>query len=187
MAAPTGNPAAVRVGAGRLLIAPLESTEPTTLTGAWHGDWTELGYTDEGSTFTFEATFEDVTVEEELDPILTEQTARVVNLAFAAAELTARNLQIALNGGEITTTSGVTKFEPPGVGEYEHVMIGWESNDGLERWIFRKCLQVGNVEIARRRAPNKATLPMQFRALKPADATVFTAFFDEDYDASTPA
>jgi hypothetical protein len=187
MAAPTGNPAAVRVGAGRLLIAPLESTEPTNLSGSWHADWTELGYTDEGSVFTFDSTYEDVTVEEELDPILTEQTARVVNLSFAAAELTARNLQIALNGGDITTTSGVTTFEPPGVGDYTHVMIGWESNDGLERWIFRKCLQVGNVEIARRRAPNKATLPMQFRALKPADATVFTAIFDADYDPATPA
>lgn len=184
MASPTGNPAAVRVGAGRLLIAPEDSTEPTDLATAWDAAWTELGYTNEGSTFTFEGTFEDVTVEEELDPIYTFQTARRALVSFAAAQLTANNLQTALNGGEITTAAGVVKFEPPGVGDYTHVMLGWESDDGFERWVFRKCIQIGNIEVPRRRAPNKAIIPMQFRAVKPTGAATFVAFFDEDYDES---
>ena len=183
MASPTGNPNAVRVGAGRLLIAPLASTEPVDLTTAWDAAWTEIGYTNEGSTFTFEGDFEDVVVEEELDPIGTYQTARRAMVEFAAAQLTAANLQTALNGGTITAGTGIVTFEPPEVGDYEHTMLGWEAEDGLERWIFRKCVQVGNIAVARRRAPNKATLPMQFRALKPAGETVFAAIIDTDYEA----
>lgn len=183
MASPTGNPAAVRVGAGRLLIAPLGTAVPATLSGAWNVAWTEIGYTNEGSTFTFEGDFEDVNVEEELDPIGTYQTARRAMVEFAAAELTATNLQTALNGGTITSGTGIVTFDPPEVGDFEHTMLGWEAEDNLERWVFRKCLQVGNIGVARRRAPNKATLPMQFRALKPTGAAVFVAIFDTDYAA----
>jgi hypothetical protein len=176
-----GNPTNVRVGPGKLYIAPVGSDEPDDLDGDWHVDWVELGYTDEGSTFTFNNTFEDVTVEEELDPIMTLQTARTVQVSFAAAEMTAANLSIALNGGTIDTALGVVTFEPPSVGEYEHVAIGWEADDGLERWIFRKCVQVGNATISRRGGTNKATIPMDFRAVKPADEAAFTAIIAADY------
>jgi hypothetical protein len=176
-----GNPLAVRVGPGILYIAPLESTEPTDLDTPWDGDWTPLGYTDAGSEFVIDQTFEDVLVAEELDPVLTLQTARTTTVNFALAEITAANMQRALNGGVIDTGVGIVTFEPPGVGEYTHVMIGWEAEDGLERWVFRKCLQVGSVNIARRRAPDKATIPMSFRCSKPAGVAAWIQIHDTDY------
>lgn len=181
---PDGDPLAVRVGPGWLYIAPLESDEPADLTDGWPVAWTPLGYTDEGSNFVFESTFEDVTVAEELDPVAIVQTARTATVNFALAEVTAANLQHAFNGGEITTDEGVVTFEPPDSSETPTlVMLGWESADGLERWVFRRCLQVGSVDIARRRAPDKATLPMSFRCTKPADAATFKFMHDEDYAA----
>jgi len=179
---PNGDPLAVRVGPGWLYIAPIGSTEPDDLTAPWAGAWTPLGYTDEGSNFVFESSFEDVVVAEELDPVAIVQTSRTATVNFALAEVTAANMQRAFNGGEITTATGVVTFEPPDASEAATpVMLGWESADGLERWVFRRAIQVGTVDIARKRAPDKATLPMSFRCTKPAGAATFKFMHDEDY------
>lgn len=182
---PRGTPSNVRVGPGILYIAPIGSTEPTDLDTPWDNDFTQIGYTNEGSNFVFDQTFEDVVVAEELDPILVLQTARNISINFQSAELTAVNMQRALNGGSIQTAAGVVTFTPPGVGEVTYVMLGWEAEDGLERWVFRKCIQAGSVDIPRRRAPDKAVLPMSFRALKPDSATSFVFLHDSDFDAAT--
>lgn len=179
---PNGDPLAVRVGPGWLYIAPLASTEPADLTAVWPVAWTPLGYTDEGSNFVFESSFEDVVVAEELDPIEIVQTARTATVNFALAEVTAANMQRAFNGGDIVTAAGVVSFEPPDSSEVPTpVMLGWESADGLERWVFRRTIQVGTVDIARKRAPDKATLPMSFRCTKPAGAATFKFMHAEDY------
>lgn len=177
-----GTPGNVRVGPGWLYIAPLESDEPDDLVGDWPVAWVPLGYTDEGPEFAANQTFENVMVAEELDPVAVFQTVREMRVSFAAAEITARNLQIAMNGGDIATAGGVVTFEPPPVGDYTHVMLGWEATDGRERWVFRKCLQTGNVAIPRRRAPDKAVIPMEFLALLPAaDTAAWKAILDTDY------
>ena len=184
-----GDPLAVRVGPGVLYIAAIGSTEPTDLSSAWDQAWTELGYTDQGSNFVFEQTFEDVLVAEELEPIATLQTARQININFALAEMTAANMQRALNGGTVSVNGSVTSFEPPAAGDYTRVMLGWEADDGFERWVFRNCIQVGSLDIPRRRAPEKSVLPMSFRANTPANddhgnaVKPFIAFFDTDYES----
>lgn len=186
MAGPVGNPLAIRVGPGRLLIAAIGSTEPTDLATAWAGAWVELGYTDAGSTFTFEGTFEDVPVAEEFVPILVLETARNINITVAAAENTARNLQIAFNGGTIDTApTGFVTFEPPDAGQYTPVMVGWEADDGLERYLFRKCINTGSVAQARQKAPNKSTIPLTFRGLIPdSGAKPFKAFISDTIGAT---
>lgn len=182
MAGPTGNAASVRVGPGRLLIAALGSTEPTDLATAWDAAFVEIGYTDAGSTFTFEGTFEDVEVAEEYVPIDVLETARNISIEFAAAEVTALNLQRAFNGGTITSETGFVTFEPPDAGVATHVMLGWESDEtpALERWLFRDVVNTGSVAIARQKAPAKATIPMTFRALIPSSgAKPFKVFSDD--------
>ena len=151
------NPNKVKVGAGTLYIGPIGTAEPNDLTTPWatvDADWEAIGYTEEGHSFSRQPTFEPIEVAEEYIPIRYEQTGEEAVLAFAAAEMTVYNLERAFNGGTITTLSGtVVEYEPPEVGDFTRAMLGWESNDGEERWIFRKCLQTGNTEIARRKAP----------------------------------
>lgn len=176
-----GDPRAVRIGPGILKIAPLGTTEPTDLATNWDALWTDLGYTDEGSNFIFDQTFENVEVAEELDPIIVLQTAREITANFALAEITAENLERAFNGGVVETSDGVTTFEPPAAGDYTEAMIGWESTDGLERWIFRKAVQVGSVDIPRKKAPEKAVIPCSFRCTKPAGVPAFKFIQSADY------
>lgn len=178
MAGPVGRPAGIRVGPGRLLLAAIGTPEPVDLATAWNSAWWELGYTDAGTTFTYGGTFEDVPVAEELDPILVLQTARNVNVSVAAAENTARNLQTAFNGGTIDVAGvGFVTFEPPDAGIYEPLMLGWEADDGLERYLVRKVVNTGEVAQSRAKAPAKSTLPYTFRGLVPdSGAKTFKAF-----------
>lgn len=42
-------------------------------------------------------------------------------------------------------------------------MIGWESTDNTERIILPQAFQVGNVQIARKKGADNATLPLEWR------------------------
>lgn len=167
-----GNPNALAIGPGILLINPtLGASEPVDLSGGaggWPAGWAQLGYTDSGSVFGIETTFEDVTVAEELDPVQILATARAITVSFSLAEITATNLKRIFNGGTITAGSGCVIYDPPALGAEVYVMLGWESTAVDERWIFRKSIQTAKVEISRQKAPNKALLPAEFRCVVPA-------------------
>lgn len=186
-----GNPANIALGPGKLYIAPLGSLVPANLDAAWAAAWTLLGYTNDGSSQTYAPGYDDVPVAEELEPIDSVATGRTISVAFSLAELTAKNLRAAFNGGTVTFTAAgtgpVTKaftlFEPPDAGVETHVMIGFESEDALERIAWRDCKQVGSVEMARRRGADKASIPCEFRAFKPQTGAVFTRLSGRGSDA----
>lgn len=170
----------VRLGPGVLKVAPIGTAIPVDLTAAWNAAFIDLGYTEDGHSVTANQTFEGVPVAEEIDMLSYELTSRETRVAFALAQMTAANLSTALNGGTITAGTGIVTFEPPDPDEIVRVMIGWESLDGLERWVFKKCLQVGNVEIARRKAPAKATIPVEFMCeIVAGGGKPFVAIFDD--------
>lgn len=179
-----GTPAAVKLGPGHLYVAAIGTTEPSSLTGALPSAWVDLGYTEEGSEIGFEMTFEDVNVAEELDPVKVVATARSASIKFDLAQLTARNLSVAFNGGTITgPTGGYVTFDPPDLGEEERLMIVWQADDNEERWLFRRVLQVGSVNIARRKAPDKATVPCEFRTEIPTNGSgIFKVWVIDDLD-----
>lgn len=159
-----GTAANVRVGVGKLYFAEVGATEPVDFTSAWSAAWIPVGYTDEGHSFTQTPSYDDVTVAEELIPIRSVKTALDMTLEFAAAEITAVNIQKAFNGGTITTGTGFVTFTPPAASAADtRVAIGWESDDNTERWVFRKCVQTGGSEITRRKGADKATIPMSFK------------------------
>lgn len=167
------DPNQVKSGPGKLYFGAVGAAEPThtvvdgKFTDVWGVAWTQVGYTDEGHTFTYAPNFEDVEVAEEMLAIRTVQTGLEMTLEFAAAELLADNIQKALNGGTITTTGSagtqLVKFSPPAFGVSTRVAIGWESDEADERWVYRKCIQTGEVALARKKAPEKVVLPMSFR------------------------
>ncbi len=76
---------------------------------------------------------------------------------------------------EVTGT--VTTFDPPEIGVVTKVALGWEATDGLERWIWRKCIQTGSITLARRKAPAKTLVPCEFRVIKQTGVLPFRAIF----------
>jgi len=167
------NSAALRFGKpGKLFVAPLGTTEPTTTTAAWGAGWVPLGYTDEGSSFNYEISTDNVEVAEELDVVARVTTGRDASVEFALAEITYRNLTMAFNGGIIVGDGTAWTFEPPDLGSEARVMLGWDamptvgSND--LRIVFRQCLQGGSIGLENRKGATKSTISMNFMLEKPA-------------------
>jgi hypothetical protein len=159
----------VKLGPGKLYAAPVGSTEPSDLATALTTPWTTgfLGWTEEGHVFTITPSYENVEVAESLIPLLKIATGQDLVVEFALAEITAANVQKALNGATVTASgSGATaidKVEPLAFGTPEtRTALLWQADDGSERWFFRKCLQTGAVAIGRRKGAAKATIPLTF-------------------------
>jgi hypothetical protein len=167
-----GTPAAVKVGPGLLYVAAIGTTEPTSGSAALPSAWVAVGYTDNGSMFNSDTTYEDIEVEEELEPIRTTATKRVTTIEFEMAEINAKNLAIAYNGGTIGSPSaGFVTFEPPALGTENRLMMVWQSDDHQEQLLCRKVIQAGAVGIPRRKAPDKAVIPVSFRLEVPSDGS----------------
>lgn len=165
-----GTPGNVLIGPGTLYVAPIGTAEPASATATLDAAFREVGYTEDGTTFNYEITTEDVNVAEEYDPVMIATTGRSGSVAFQMAEATRRNLALAVNSGAAGATSG--SLEPPDPGSEVRVMILLQTAEGA-RWLFRRCLQSGSIGIQRNKAPQKALLPVTFKLEKPTGAKPF--------------
>lgn len=169
-----GTPGNVDLGPGRLYYAPLGTTEPTTCSAALPSAWIAVGYTEDGTEVQTNITSEAIEVAEELDPIAFEQTRRQTQLGIQMAEATKKRLALALGAGAGETDDSDT-FEFPDSGDVVGVMFVWDSEETPSatnrRWLFRKCTPSGTVTTARRKAPQKALIPVTFDCAKPDAST----------------
>lgn len=187
----------IPIGPGTLYAAPIGTTEPTSVTGAWPAGWVELGYTDAGSTFSYQQQTAAVAVEEEVFPVRNVVTGVTASLGFALAETTRQNLLLALNAGIgsslVSGTTGVGAdasiwAEPPAVGTEVRVMLGWDALEkgdtgsgatdpkALARLIARQCFQTGNISLQARKGNNKRLYACTFSLEKPAGVQPFRLF-----------
>jgi len=172
-----GTPDNVIAGPGWLYVAPFGTAEPTDADTPLAVAYVPIGYTEEGSAFSYQPTVSDVEVAEERQPVKTYVTKVTAKVMFKMAEATARNLTLALNGGVVTAPTSV---EAPDMGAEEYVTIVLETTEGA-RHVYRKCFQVGNVEVARRKAPAKALVPAEFNLyVANAGESPFIIFPNED-------
>ena len=171
------NPNQISLGPGVLKQALLGSAEPTDLISAWAAAWTDLGYTFDGSEFSNQLNTAPVEVAEELYALAIVPTGIVTQVKFVLAQVTARNLQLACNGGTILTGSGFVTFDPPPAGVPVRYMYGWQSDDGQERWIFRQCLNGGTTTMTRKKGADKAGIGFELNLEKPAGLQPFRAIF----------
>lgn len=169
-----GTPGNVDLGPGRLYYAPLGTAEPTNCSTALPSAWIALGYTDQGTEFTFDITSEAVEVAEELEPVSFEQTARRTRFTVAMAEMTKKRLALALGAGSGETDDS-SVFSPPAAGSITEVMFVWDSLDTPgatnRRWLFRRCSPSGTITTARRKAPQKALIQVTFDCARPSDGS----------------
>ena len=172
--ADNGNAKNVKHGPGWLYLAPVGFSE-AAITAPTVNLKTILalvpvGYTEEGSSVSIAPSFENIEVAEELDPIDVVPTGRETTVGWACAEVTARNISLAFNGGVIETAAGHVTFEPPASDdEAVHTAIVWQSFKKDEIWVYRDCVQTGSATLDRRKGTQKTTIPLEFRVLKPSD------------------
>lgn len=172
--------APVNVGPGILFVAPLGTTAPLGIHGgpdatqtpgtngvAFGAGWVPLGYTVNGSEFDYTPTVSGIAVAESLTDLKQAITKVVQMIKFEMAEVTAANVQLALNAGAGLITTPVspiihTQITLATPGLEPRVMLGWDRADGLERMIFYQVLQTGALKVSRQKAPNLSSLPVEF-------------------------
>lgn len=169
-----GTSANVHLGPGRLYYAPLGTAEPTSCSAVMPSAWKVVGYTEDGTTIETEVTSEPIEVAEELEPIRWVQTSRRTRLSLAMAEMAVSRLALAMGAGATRTDSAVI-FEFPTPDQIVGVMLVWDSMDTPDatnrRWLVREAYPSGTISISRKKAPNKATLPVTFQAAMPSGQT----------------
>lgn len=164
-----GSAANLHLGPGRLWVAPLGTAEPTSASGALNASFVAVGYTEDGSAVQFTRNTDNVMVAEELDPVKVVTTDRETKVVFTMAEITRRNLLLALNSGILANNSAVAY--PPAPGNEQRVMLVWDSeetataNPANKRWVFLDCSNTATVEIPRRRGSDKSLLAVEFTAV----------------------
>lgn len=188
MAVFTPSAQRIQVGPGTLYAAPIGTTEPTAVSGAWPAGWVELGYTDKGNDRSWKPTVQEVTVDEEIWPVRNTITEYAATVMFSLAENTAQNAMLALNAGigssQLTAVTGVNPdgsiwVEPPTPGSEQRIMLGWDllpkgatspGNTGyvLGRSIYRQCLQTGELKMSRQKGNQKALITITFALEFPA-------------------
>lgn len=108
----------VIMGAGRLYVGDFSLTganEPFDIavnTTPQASAWTDVGFTNDGVTYTVNQTFSNMMVDQVADPVGAKMTERVVTIATNMAQATLENVKYALNTGTITTGSGFKSLEP---------------------------------------------------------------------------
>ena len=169
-----GTSGNIHLGPGRLYYAPLGTTEPTNCSSALPSAWLVVGYTEDGSTVSTEISTEAIMVAEELDPVSYSQIKRSTTVNLAMAEMAVSRLALAMGAGA-TRTDTAASFEFPAPDAIVGVMLVWDSLDTPsalnKRWIFRSVFPDGNISISRKKAPNKATIPVSFLAALPTGQT----------------
>lgn len=175
---------APQYGAGYLYKAPLGSTVPTNtvigskFTDTWPVAWIPIGITREGNEFAYQIATDTVTAAEYLDPLKIVSTGRTIGVAFEMLQIHLGNFKTALNGGTQTTVSGttttqLTSYVPPVVGQEIRTMLGWESEDATERWVWYQCFNTGDIRVGRRKGAANAGIPVQFGVEQPSSGAPF--------------
>jgi len=168
----------VDIDVGTLYVAPLGTAEPTSATSVLDAAWREVGYTEDGSKFSSQLTTAEVEVAELLDPVSVQSTKRVSKLTFTMAQMSRRNLLLALNQGA-DGANNTTTVEPVELASEVRVMLLWESaQSGADqrRILGRRGYNTGSFEIANAKSPQKRLMAVEFTLEKPTGEAAF-AFF----------
>lgn len=168
----TADSGQVLLGPGLLYVAAIGSTEPTAASAvSGTSGWTEVGYTEDGNSFDYTLTTADIFVEEEFDPVKVVTTARSASITVALAQITRRNLALVLNQGAAAANDG-TAIAPPAPNAETRIMMALVTEEGA-MWLIYRAVATGSVKVDRKKAPNKATFPVTFKAEKVAGKALF--------------
>lgn len=182
MANTTLNPN-VLTDPGFLFWSPLGTAAPThqvtasKFTDSWPAGWINLGGTKEGTDFSYQTSFDGIEVAEFLLAIKQVATGAEGSVKFELADITAANLKRVFNGGALTvtgaTTTTLTKFTPPVLGQEVRAQIGWESLDATVRYIVYQTVNTAAVEFGPNKGTDYATLPAEFTMEFPSSGVPF--------------
>lgn len=166
-----GNPAAIELDPGVLYVAPLGTTLPTarpSVQASPFAGFRALGFTENGTTMTpYKPNFAKVNVEELIYPVRYAIQDAEGMIDAMLAEITRTNTALANNLGA-NAVNDTTTLTPVVPGSELNVVVMWESALLDCRWVFPSCINTAALGMPRRKAPNKALIPVNFMIVQAA-------------------
>jgi hypothetical protein len=186
----------VILGTGNLFVASESDinagtatfpTNPSTTPSASY--WDNVGFSEGGFSLEYDKTFEDVMVAEEVDPIKTIKTAQEVRITGELAQASLRSLKFAMAGGTTTAdspSSGYTTLVPPTTDSFEEksllLRVNAPGHDEAGTAKVRdiqvpRAVNVGAFSMTHAKAPQKVTITIEYKVLKPNSDAPFANIF----------
>jgi len=184
---------AVKIGPASLYVAALGATYPEVTAAPSSGDWTDLGYSEEGFVFEIENTVEELRVAQSVDPIDIKVSDRSVRITGELSQSSLANLDYVLGGeGAVVSAASVSTFTPTANNATDHLTkfaillrasagSTTAATEGKNRdYRVPVAVFAGAQSITYAKAPAKATLMVEIHALVTTDGnTPFTVLDDE--------
>jgi hypothetical protein len=146
------------------ISAPTNTVAGSVFTDTWPVGWNPLGITTEGHTLTVDLDTDAVEAAEYVDPLLNVVTGRTISAELEMMQISLTNFKRVFNGGTKSTSGSgatlLTTYTLPKIGSEVRCQLGWESNDGTERWWAMQVFNTGSVAIKRQKGADNATLPV---------------------------
>lgn len=188
---PTYTRTNVLAGMAAVYLAPYSATSPAVLPaemtvdlgGTWPSTpqpWTAIGATQEGVTFGFQRTTQDLTIEEQLTPVQVLTTGVQCMVEAVLAESTFENMRIAYGGGTVTTTAAavgnIGKKTLVISSDLDHFALGLEgiNPEGFfRRILIPDVVSIADVQEVYRRAQSLRMYKVSFRSLVAPESMTF--------------
>jgi hypothetical protein len=159
-------------GPGTLYTAAYGATEPADADVASTpsaSTWTDVGGTDDGVTLKVDQTYAELKVDQIIDVPGRRKTKQELTFATNLAEPTMTNLELVLNGGTVSASSGYSTYEPADDSSatqptYKALLFDGFSPEHLRRRVVaRRVLSIEGVEAAYKKE-NQTLFPVTFAA-----------------------
>lgn len=149
------------------------------LGGDWAGAggnplWTPIGASESGATMRFSRSTNDITIEEQLNPVDIATTSVDPRIEVTLSEDTLETMKLAYGGGTITTVApatGVPGYKELTIAEdIEHLTLGLEGMNTKTQWrrvLWLDVLSVADVETSYRRSETQRLYAVSFRLVSP--------------------
>ena len=141
--------------------------------------WTSIGASESGATMRFSRSTNDLTIEEQINPVDIATTSLDPRIEITLAEDTLETMKLAYGGGAITTVAPATGI--PGYRELkiaqdiEHLTLGLEGMNTKGQWrrvLWPDVLSVADVETSYRNAESNRLYATSFRLVAPITEVV---------------
>lgn len=193
---PTAHNERIRLGAGKLWVAPIgtitNAFAPTGVAGQFvqgttatsvpgNAAWLPLGITKAGNIFKTGITTANVDSAEYYYPHKIVTTAQTADMAFALMTVNLTNLRLGFNAatssvsGAVTDTT-VARLSPPLPGAETRVQVMWESLAGDFVIVIYQALQTQAISLNAAKGNNNMEVPVMMTAELPPTATASVPF-----------
>lgn len=177
------NPSNILVGSnGTVYVAPVGTALPTTEDGSLDAAFTSVGYiSEDGISISSSVDVTDIAAFQSLMPVRRVVTGRTMEVSLVLREWSAKNVELAFGGGEVTNEGTHFEYNPPAAGDAlleQSVVIDWNDGAKVYRLVLNRVVATESVEtnIVRTGA---ADLPLTFSVMEDDNGDTWKLMTDD--------